>query len=273
MKSPAFQHYVGDFLSHPIVALMTAQEVGAYWLLINYAWQLGELPNDLEELSIYARLPVETFEPMWTRRIQRCFQLMGNVWIHPHLEEEKIKHQNISKVRQKASEARWDKQKPTKPDANALQMESSSSSSSTSLSSKEKEEIIISSKKKNGTRIPNDFHPSDEMLAWAKEKAPTLDLSARILEFKNYWEAKSGKDATKLDWDKTFQNRILQILEYQSNKPVTNGVNGNGSLQKHHGSGSTGNGQKPKTNFEISQSRNYDWGEDLDPIAVFGEKT
>jgi uncharacterized protein YdaU (DUF1376 family) len=120
-NAPAFQHYVGDFLSHPIVALMTAQEVGAYWLLVNYEWKSGELPNDIEELAIYARLPVETFEPMWTRRISRCFQLTGrNTWIHPFLESERLKHETIREARQNASATRWNKQNKSKSDANAF---------------------------------------------------------------------------------------------------------------------------------------------------------
>jgi hypothetical protein len=91
---------------------------------------------------------------------------------------------------------------------------------------KEKDETIVSSKKmKNGSRIPDDFYPSEEMLKWAKETLPDINLDLRITEFKNYWESKTGKDATKLDWNKTFQNRILQIAEYQVSK---NGVNANG---------------------------------------------
>lgn len=214
--APAFQHYVGDFLSHPIVALMTAQEVGAYWLLVNYCWQLGELPNDLEELAAYARLTVEQFEPMWNRRISRCFHFSERqTWTHIHLENERTKHELIRKVRQKASESRWHKQDKNKSDANAMQMHSFSSSTSTS---KEKEETNVSSKKKKGSRIPDDFYPSDEMLQWAREKAPHIDLELRIKEFKNYWSAKTGKDATKLDWNLTFQNRIIQILDYQATK-------------------------------------------------------
>lgn len=79
------------------------------------------------------------------------------------------------------------------------------------------------SKPKKGCRIPADFYPSPEMIAWTKKNAPDLDIEARVLEFRNYWEAKTGKDATKLDWNKTYQNRILQILDYQTKKGANNG--------------------------------------------------
>lgn len=237
-NAPAFQHYVSEFLSHPIVALMTTEEIGALWLLINYAWKLGELPNDIEELSIYARLPIEKFETMWTRRIQRCFQMSDhNTWTHPHLENEKIKHQNIREVRQKASASRWDKQSKTILDANAMQMQSSSSStSSVSSTSQEKEETNVSSKKmKKGCRIPDDFYPSAETIKWTLEVLPDIDLEMRVKEFKNYWTAKTGKDATKHDWDKTFENRILQIKDYAGKQ---NG-NSNGRLYQQAQNAST----------------------------------
>lgn len=37
--------------------------------------------------------------------------------------------------------------------------------------------------------------------------------------FVNYWSAKAGKDATKLDWQKTFVNWVLR--DYQAGKLAT----------------------------------------------------
>jgi len=59
MKAPAFQLYTGDFLSSPDVILMTAQEVGAYCLLLFTSWQSekqGYLDNDEDKLRRIARL-------------------------------------------------------------------------------------------------------------------------------------------------------------------------------------------------------------------------
>jgi uncharacterized protein YdaU (DUF1376 family) len=58
-KAPAFQMYTGDFLSSPDVILMTAQEVGAYCLLLFTSWQSekqGYLDNDEDKLRRIARL-------------------------------------------------------------------------------------------------------------------------------------------------------------------------------------------------------------------------
>jgi len=43
------------------------------------------------------------------------------------------------------------------------------------------------------------------------------------MKFCNYRQAKSGKDATKLDWDKTFQNWVLAEKEGKS-KPASSGL-------------------------------------------------
>jgi hypothetical protein len=69
-----------------------------------------------------------------------------------------------------------------------------------------------------GSRIPSNFYPSEKMIAYAREKIPNVDLESRILEFRNYWESKTGREATKLDWNKTFQNRIIQIAEFLNGK-------------------------------------------------------
>lgn len=63
---------------------------------------------------------------------------------------------------------------------------------------------------KRGTRIPEDFHVTTEMIQWASTNALNVDLNLETIKFKNYWESKAGRDATKLDWTKTWHNWILR---------------------------------------------------------------
>lgn len=152
-NAPAFQHYPGDFLSDPNVGLMSYEEIGIYWLLVNWCWKLGELPDDLDELTAYARASKDAFERMWTTRISKSFVKKDGKWIHPHLEAERRKHKQRKKQTSEAASARWGKQR-TSVDANAMQTQceritseqtpalqtqcpSSSSSSSSSTSVKE----------------------------------------------------------------------------------------------------------------------------------------
>ena len=55
------------------------------------------------------------------------------------------------------------------------------------------------------------------MAEWARENVPELIRQGRgkreTDKFINYWRAKSGKDATKLDWVATWRNWMLNAEE------------------------------------------------------------
>ena len=79
-----------------------------------------------------------------------------------------------------------------------------------------KEEADASSvPRKRAARISEDFHVTPEMKLWASQKAPNADLGTETEKFINYWVAKSGKDATKLDWTATWRNWILNAKSSQ----------------------------------------------------------
>lgn len=83
---------------------------------------------------------------------------------------------------------------------------------------KDKEEADASSSapRKRATRISEDFTVTPEMRLWASRKAPYADLITETEKFINYWVAKSGKDATKLDWAATWRNWILNAKTSQT---------------------------------------------------------
>lgn len=59
---------------------------------------------------------------------------------------------------------------------------------------------------KNGTRIPDDFEPDRE---WSRKQGLTnSELRFEFEQFKDFWKAKSGKDATKKDWQATWRTWI-----------------------------------------------------------------
>ena len=67
--------------------------------------------------------------------------------------------------------------------------------------------------RKRGTRIPDDFHVTADMVTWARERCPHVDGRLETEKFVNYWRAKTGKDATKLDWEATWRNWMLRAAE------------------------------------------------------------
>lgn len=75
---------------------------------------------------------------------------------------------------------------------------------------------------KRGTRLPEPFILTAEMRAWAKIKRPTIDPAVETEKFVNYFRAKTGRDATKLDWRATWNNWILNARD---------NTNGNGAAK------------------------------------------
>ncbi len=73
---------------------------------------------------------------------------------------------------------------------------------------------VISSKRERATRWPADAVIPDEWIAEAAERRrahgkPVIDLLLEAEKFQNFWSAKSGAGATKLDWRATWRNWTL----------------------------------------------------------------
>ena len=77
---------------------------------------------------------------------------------------------------------------------------------------------------RRGTRIPDDFTLTDEMRQWASEKGYRIDLDTLTEEFVDYWSALPGAKATKLDWGKTWKNRVREVATRRGNvRPISGG--------------------------------------------------
>jgi uncharacterized protein YdaU (DUF1376 family) len=138
-RPPAFQCYAADVLADKNVIVMTTEEFGAYWLLILVCWREGELPNDVEELALIARMPTERFQPSWEKRIRRCFeQRETGEWIHGRLEVERHRQaENRAKKQHAALVRHYPDELPrarSRRNADAMQMQCPSSSASSSAS-------------------------------------------------------------------------------------------------------------------------------------------
>lgn len=75
---------------------------------------------------------------------------------------------------------------------------------------------------KRGCRIPAEWLLPKAWGEWALEKHPhwTADTVRAIAKkFHNYWKAKSGKDATKLDWMATWENWCDSDITQRENPP------------------------------------------------------
>jgi len=76
------------------------------------------------------------------------------------------------------------------------------------------EDLNKKERKRTGERISADWKPSDADFSFARSKGmPQTRVDLEAEKFRNYWVAKTGTAATKLDWPATWRNWVLSSLE------------------------------------------------------------
>ena len=60
--------------------------------------------------------------------------------------------------------------------------------------------------RRQGTRLPDDFEVTPEMVEWFRKHCPHVDGKNQTDQFRDWWRSKAGKDGRKLDWVATWRN-------------------------------------------------------------------
>ena len=66
-----------------------------------------------------------------------------------------------------------------------------------------------------GTRIPIPYIVAPDDQEWAEQNHPGIDWDLETKKFVDHFRAKTGKDATKLDWPATWRNWIRRAGEWR----------------------------------------------------------
>jgi hypothetical protein len=67
---------------------------------------------------------------------------------------------------------------------------------------------------RRGTRLPEDWQPSERCVAYALDRGMARErISVEAEKFVNHWVAKSGRDATKRNWEACWRNWIINAME------------------------------------------------------------
>jgi len=83
--------------------------------------------------------------------------------------------------------------------------------------------IAATTTQKRGTRLPDDWQPSEQCVAYAVGRGIARDrVSIEAEKFKNYWTAKTGASATKRDWPATWRNWVITAMERRNGPPRNN---------------------------------------------------
>lgn len=90
-----------------------------------------------------------------------------------------------------------------------------------------------------GHRIPDDWSPSEDDIAYATERGFSLIEAMELSdEFRDYWRSKAGKDARKTDWSLTWKTRVRDRQQHRAEKAQrqqrpTNGGGRGGDYEAH----------------------------------------
>lgn len=72
---------------------------------------------------------------------------------------------------------------------------------------------VATNSRTRGTRLPDEWMPSPEVVAQMRYDHPHVDLKAEHAKFVDYWHGRAGKDARKADWNATWRNWIRRAAE------------------------------------------------------------
>lgn len=82
----------------------------------------------------------------------------------------------------------------------------------------------------SATRLPADWTPSDAEIDYCKTQRPDLIVEKVVENFSDYWHAKGGAAARKVDWSATWRSWV------RNEKAVNQRVNGSRNQHEHNAS-------------------------------------
>jgi len=65
---------------------------------------------------------------------------------------------------------------------------------------------------KRGTRLPDGWQPSTELVNQMHQECPAVDLRSEHRVFADYWAAQPGQRGIKADWDATWRNWMRKAV-------------------------------------------------------------
>jgi uncharacterized protein YdaU (DUF1376 family) len=132
MQSPAFQFYVQDFLTGTMH--MTAEEIGAYILLLCHQWDKGALPDNDKELIKIARTKQKVIDSIRVKFAVGEDGRLRNMRLEKEREKQAAYREKMIEAGRKSGEARRAKYEPA-PKVVQAGLNSSASLSTSSATS------------------------------------------------------------------------------------------------------------------------------------------
>lgn len=197
-----WERHIGDFAAD--TAHLSALQVGIYDLLLDRYYR-NEAPIPDALAASWARSARADVEPV----LSEFFVLEGAAWRHKRADEEIEKYR--SKIAKKVAAGRASANTRSTGAQQVFNTPSTpepvqpSSLQTPVLKQEQKQEQARTPLR--GSRLPAAF-PGQNEIEWAGLKHPAVDPIEEMAKFRDYWTAKAGADARKVDWPATWRNWI-----------------------------------------------------------------
>lgn len=220
-----YKRHLGDYAKD--TGHLTALEHGIYTLLLDW-YYVNERPIPTEKAIRIAKGNQSETESV----LSEFFHLTEDGWRHHYADREIAAYQaraEINRVtgkmggRPRKNQTETQTVSETEPTENRVV---TLASSHKPVANKEQK----TSAPAKGQRLPENWEPSEAGKQLAAENS--IDWRRELEKFRDYWRARSGRDACKLDWDATWRNRIRDLVDYRGHRS-----NGNGACHTEPGGG------------------------------------
>ena len=225
--------YIGDYLRDTM--RLTAEQHGAYLLLIMDYWLNGPPPDDDQVLATIAKCS----EHSWSNAraaLVGYFRIRDGRWHHPRVDEERAnarrKHQAAKEKGKQGAKARWgprwdrNADAPGKGTSNGQGIaEASPKQCPTDAPSPSPVKTNTppcvppqGGKPAKGARIPDDWEVGPKERAFAKEMGLNdAQIAFEAAKFVDHWRQSSSRNAVKRDWLAAWRNWLRN--DYRSTGP------------------------------------------------------
>lgn len=209
MSAPPYMPlYIADY--HADTTHLSRGEHGAYLLLLMAMWRAGgRLPYNDTKLGLLAKCTPDEWADI-RPAIMEFFKRRGGHLTHKRVTSEIAKYENRI-VRSKRGGKGLAEKKAKENSEKMLILagpEPSQPEPEPEPEPIEKETPTVLARVR-ASRLPDDWEPGPEDVVYATIAGLTIEQTRQQgRRFRNYWTAKSGKDATKIRWDRTWQNWV-----------------------------------------------------------------
>jgi hypothetical protein len=203
MSNPWFRTYV-DLIDNPKFIKLGPDLARALLMMWCVAGQNdGKLPP-IEDIAIKFRMSEARSQKLIDELKRGGWIDQTETGLTPHNWAKRQYKSDVSSNRVKQFRERRRNVSETPPDTEA----------DTEADNRSRPEATASGARKRATRLSPEWWPSVEDVNYAIAKGLSEQrVSTESEKFRNYWTAKSGAGATKLDWHATWQNWIITAAQ------------------------------------------------------------